>query len=97
MNKKYEKQTYSILSGVLITVITGFIPNVFPLMLGSDRWGYLLPWLRRIVYPGAPLEIVLTSFVADVLIWSVLTYLFLISVNEVEKKPVKRPARRRKR
>jgi len=94
MYKQYKIPIYSLLTGIIITLITALFPNVF--LMGISHWGYLLPWLRRVVYPGAPLEILWVYFISDIIIWSVLIYLALISVEEekkkeIEKKPKEKP------
>ena len=73
-------------------MITGLFPNIF--LLGVNYWGYFLPWLRRIVYPGSPLEVLWIYLIVDVIIWSVLVYLTLLSVEEEEIRKTKRPVRR---
>jgi hypothetical protein len=93
MCKEYKLSIYSITTGIIITLITGLIPNVF--LLGVNYWGYFLPWLKRIVYPGAPLEVSWIYFLVDMVIWSVFVYLTILSVVEEEAK--KRPARKRRR
>lgn len=102
MCKEYKVPIYSILTGILITLITGVFQNVF--LLGVSYWGYFLPWLRRIVYPGSSLEILWVYFIADIIIWSVFIYLAIISVEEEEakkratrKRPARKAARKRRR
>jgi len=96
MCKQYKIPIYSILTGIVITLITGFFPNVF--LLGVSYWGYLLPWAMRTVYPGAPFEILWINFIVDIIIWSVLIYLTLLSVEEEKRKTVKvKKKSRRKR
>ena len=92
MCKEYIVPAYAIVTGILITLITGIFPNMF--LLGVNYWGYFLPWLQRIVYPGAPLQVMWIYLTIDVIVWSVLVYLTLLSVVEEEKK--KRPARKRR-
>ena len=87
MCKQYKIPIYSLLTGIIITLITGFFPNVF--LVGVSHWGYLLPWMRRVVYPGAPFEILWIYFISDIIIWAVLIYLALLSVQEEKKQPVK--------
>ncbi len=105
MCKQYKIPIYSILTGIILTLITGFFPNIF--LIGITYWGYLLPWMSQIDYPGAPLEIIWINLLVDIIIWSMLIYLALVNVEEekiktvkkkaVKIKPVKRKLRRRKR
>lgn len=46
------------------------------------------------VYLGAPLEIIWINFIVDIIIWSVLIYLGLVSIEEEKKKPVKKKKKR---
>jgi len=96
MCKEYRIPIYSILTGILITLITGLFQNVF--LSGVSYWGYFLPWLSKAVYPGATLNVKWVNLFADIVIWSVFIYLALISVEEEEKKKRatrKRPTRKR--
>ncbi len=96
MYKQYKIPIYSLLTGIIITLITGFFPNIF--LIGVSYWGYLLPWMSRVVYPGAPLQIIWINFIVDVVIWSVLIYLGLLSIEEEKEKPVeiKKPVKIKK-
>jgi uncharacterized membrane protein len=91
MCKEYKLSIYSVITGILITLITGTIPNFF--LIGVKYWGYFLPWLR-LVYSGS-LEVSWIYFFVDAVIWSVFVYLTILSVVEEEAK--KRPARKRRR
>ncbi|NIM47585.1 MAG: hypothetical protein GTN40_05525 [Candidatus Aenigmarchaeota archaeon] len=91
MCKQYKIPICSLLTGIIITLITGFFPNVF--LLGVSYRGYLLPWMRSVVYPGAPFEILWIYFLTDIIIWTVLIYLALLSVQEEKKQPVKQPVK----
>jgi hypothetical protein len=84
MHKEYKLTIYSILTGILITLITALFPNVF--LLGVSYWGYFLPWIKKIVYPGAPIEIMWINFFANIVIWSVFMYLTFIGIEEKPKK-----------
>ena len=95
MCKQYKIPIYSILTGIIITLLTALFPNVF--LLGVSYWGYLLPWLRQLVYPGSKLEIIWVNFFVNILIWSVILYMALLSVSEAEAKKAKRPVRRIKK
>lgn len=88
MYKEYKTSIYSILTGILITLITGLFPNVF--LLGVSYFGYFLPWLSKIVYPGATLNVIWVNLLVDVVIWSVLIYLAIVSTEEGKKKPVRK-------
>ncbi len=92
MCEEYKTPVYSIIAGMLITLITGLFPNVF--LLGVSYWGYFLPWLSKVIYPGAALNVIWVNFFVDIVIWSVLLYLAIVSIEEGK---VKKPIRKRKR
>lgn len=82
----------AVLVGLLITLTLGLLPNqtiygefpnirvTFEPMLGVGHGGYPLPWMRMIVYPGSLLDIVWQNFVADVVIWTLVTYALIIII-----------------
>lgn len=88
MCKKYKTPIYSILTGMLITLITGLFPNVF--LLGVSYWGYFLPWLSRVVYLGATLNVIWINLFVNIVIWSVLLYLAIVSIEEGKVKKHRR-------
>ena len=92
MCEEYKAPICSILAGTFITLITGLFPNVF--LLGVSYWGYFLPWLNRLVYLGATLNVIWVNLFVDIVIWSVLLYLAIISIEEGKSK---KPIRKRKR
>jgi len=92
MCKEYKTPIYSILAGILITLITGLFPNVF--LLGVSYWGYFLPWLSKVAYPGATLNVKWVNLFVNIVIWSVLLYLAIVSIEEDK---AKKPIRKRKR
>jgi hypothetical protein len=93
MCKEYKIPFYSLLAGILITLITSLFPNVF--LWGVSYWGYLLPWLKRAAYPGSPTDILWINFFVNIVIWSVLIYLAIVSIEEGKGK--KKPIRKIKR
>ncbi|OGI12126.1 hypothetical protein A3K64_02210 [Candidatus Micrarchaeota archaeon RBG_16_36_9] len=96
MCNEYKVPIYSALAGILLTMITGVFSNIF--LLEVNYWGYLFPWVRRMVYPGAPMEVLWVNFILDAIIWSVFIYLAILSVEKEKKRPARRsPARKRRR
>ena len=94
MCNQYKIPIYSLVTGIVLTLITGMFPNVFLLSYGT--WGYFLPWAKRALQFMAPFEIIWINFIVDVIIWSVLIYLAILSIEEekVKKKPVKKKRKR---
>jgi len=70
--------------GLLLTLLTYFMYNSvivgeFPYimlasepMVGAGYWGYPLPWVKQIVYPGAVKQVIWSHFVLNIAYWSVL-------------------------
>lgn len=83
----------SVLVGVLVTLVSGFLFNPFvvgdfpnirvvsePLM-GVGYWGYLLPWLKQVVaWPIPPRTIIWQNLVIDLILWSAIPFAILTAV-----------------
>jgi hypothetical protein len=72
----------TLLSSVLINnVVIGEFPDIrfvsIP-MLGVSYWGYPLPWMKQVVYPGAVKEPIWSHLVINVAYWA-----FLVSLVEL--------------
>jgi len=108
LNKKIAIK--SLLLGLVITFVTGVFVNTniigeFPdIEITTEPWvrvsyrGYILPWIRQVVYPGAPQEIVLANLVMDIVIWTLiaLAVLFLVFPKNFAR-PKKRKAKKRRK
>jgi len=68
----------TLLSGLLYNrTIYGELPNVRVAsepILGVGYWGYILPWLRKVVYPGSSLQVIWRNLCVDVAIWGLAVY-----------------------
>ena len=81
----------SVVGGVLITLLTGLLDALssHPLLdfyseIGLEHCGFPLPWLRRAVYPGAPLEMppeYYANLVVDIVIWAIVVGVVLFIVT----------------
>ena len=71
----------SCILGGIITIFSGLLPNIPPGLLGVGYWGYPLPWIKQVVYPGAPKVIVWHFFVLDWLIWMGLSFAVLYGIK----------------
>jgi len=58
----------AVIVGGIITLLTGLLSNQ-PDLLGVNYWGYPLPWLKQVVYPGTPKVILWDYLILDWLIW----------------------------
>ena len=84
----------TLLSSVLINnVVIGEFPDIrfvsIP-MLGVSYWGYPLPWMKQVVYPGAVKEPIWSHLVIDVVYWSMFVYIvkgLYTAIKSSMKKP----------
>jgi len=79
--------TYSVVLGILITLISSFLTNsyiigVFPdvqfvsiPVVGVAYYGHPFPWMRQVVYPGAEKEIIWYHLILDLIIWTLVILL----------------------
>lgn len=105
---------FTVLLGFLITVATSLVPNMYVIgefpyvkcistpVVGVGYWGVPLPWMKQVVYPGAPKQIIPSHFILDVVFWIVIVFvikLFYLTVIKGQKPKSKaiRKARRKKK
>ncbi|MFX0032825.1 MAG: hypothetical protein ACFE8E_05525 [Candidatus Hodarchaeota archaeon] len=69
--------TISIVSGIALTIILGFIPFPTGDLIGTQKWGYPIYWLNQAIYPGAPIEILWLIFLFDCIVWIFSIYLVI--------------------
>lgn len=98
----------SILIGLVVTVVSGIningsivgeLPDVRIVsqpLLGASYWGYILPWLRQIIVPGAIKTVMWLNFAVDVLIWMLIAYIVL-TLLKLPAQSRERPGRRNRR
>jgi len=88
-----RRSAIALVVGLLVTMLLGLSPNhavygelpnvgiAYKPILGVGYWGYILPWLRKVVYPGSPLEVVWPNFVADIGVWTLLSYAVFLLIE----------------
>ncbi len=78
MNKKPIFAT--IIGGVLITLLTGFIPNTPPMWTGSILYGYPLAWLIRLVLAPQyfPWKLNIVNIIYDIIFWAIIIGIILL-------------------
>jgi len=79
----------SVVGGILITLLSGLLRNTPAMLVGAEHYGYPLPWLRQVVYPGAPLEVppeYYLNLVVDVVVWAVIVGIILFVLMRRKKK-----------
>jgi len=101
---------FTVFLGLLITVATYFVYNSYVIgefpdvrfvsipLIGVGYWGFPLPWMKQIVYPGAVKEIIWSHFVIDVLFWAAVVFVAkMFYFKIIKKKPRKKPKRKKKK
>jgi len=99
---------FALAAGIALTALTamslntgviGEFPDVrfvsIPL-LGVSYWGGPLPWLKQVVYPGAPRAVVWPYLLADVAFWAVVVAVTKLFCIKVLAKAKAKPGRARK-
>jgi len=94
MSREHVKRlTIAVIIGFSLTMLLGFLPNrsiygeipeigiAWEPMLGAGHWGYVLPWLTKVVYPGSATEIVWRNLAMDVVIWTLVSYAFILLIE----------------
>lgn len=71
-----KKLLLALVSGMVITIITGLI-DVTGGLLGATNYGLPLAWLSTPVLANPITEVLWTNFIIDVLIWSTIVFLVL--------------------
>ena len=80
----------SILIGIAVTLVLGaslnpYVVGDFPKIkvvsepvMGVGYWGYLLPWLKRVVtWPPPPKTIIWQNLIIDLVVWSIIPFAVL--------------------
>ena len=67
----------SIISGIILTVILGFVPYPTGDLIGTQKWGYPIYWLSQAVYPSAPFEVSWLNLFFDCTIWIICFFLLI--------------------
>lgn len=106
---------FTVLLGFLITVATSLVPNMYVIgefpyvrcvstpIVGVGHWGVPLPWMKQVVYPGAPKQIISSHFIIDVVFWIAvvfvvkLFYFTVIKGQKLKRKRIRKAGRKRKR
>lgn len=71
----------SCIVGGIVTILSGLLSNTSLGLVGVGYWGYPLPWIRQIVYPGAPKVLIWQFLILDWLIWTALSFGAIYAVD----------------
>ena len=100
---------YSLLIGLVVTAVSGISANqiiagelpsvqlVMQPLLGVNYWGYMLPWLKQIVYPGEVKRVIWQNFAADAVLWTIVAYIVLAAFKLPAKSTGIKKSRARKK
>jgi len=79
--------SYSIVGGVVVTLLTGFFLNTPPMLMGAVRYGYPFAWLIRLVIAPKyfPWKVNVLNLIADVVVWTVIIGIIVFASIRVKK------------
>jgi hypothetical protein len=69
----------SVITGLILNILLGFIPNSMGSLIGSQKWGYLFYWLSQAIYPGAPIEVLWLNLIINCIFW-IFTFFLIIKL-----------------
>ncbi|OGD53381.1 hypothetical protein A3K80_05320 [Candidatus Bathyarchaeota archaeon RBG_13_38_9] len=85
MNVKFA--VYSMIGGLVITLLTGLFTNMPVMLLGAAHYGYPFAWLIRLVIAPEhfPWRVNILNLVMDIVIWSIVVFIIIFGVAWVRK------------
>jgi len=65
---------YSVIGGVVVTLLTGLISNTPAMLVGAMHYGYPLAWLVRLVLAPEyfPWRVNVPNLIVDLVIWIII-------------------------
>jgi hypothetical protein len=78
---------YSIIGGLVVTLLTGLFTNMPAALLGAVHYGYPFAWLIRLVIAPEyfPWRINILNLIMDIVIWSIVGFIIIFGVARVRK------------
>jgi hypothetical protein len=86
------KVIYSVIGGIIISLITGLFQSPFYMILGANYYGVPFPWLSQMVLgPGytAPYNVIWFSVFFNTVIWAVVVFIGIELFEIGTKKEIK--------
>jgi len=79
---------FAIIGGVVITLLTGLIPNTPARLVGAAYFGYPFAWLiRMIVAPQYfPWRINSSNLIADIIVWAIIVGIITFIIQRMKSK-----------
>lgn len=77
----------AIIGGVIITLLTGLIPNTPALLMGATHFGYPFAWLiRMIVAPKYfPWKVNPLNLIADIAVWAIIVGVIIFTISRARR------------
>ena len=77
----------SIIGGVLVTLLTGLIPNIPPMFVGATHYGYPFAWLTRLIIAPEhfPWRVKVLNLAADLIVWAIIIGIVLFVLVRTKK------------
>lgn len=86
-----RKVLMALVGGIVVTIVTGLMPNTPGMLVGARWYGYPLAWLIRMVVAPEyfPWKVEMVSLVADIVIWTLIALVILMVAMRKPKSPAK--------
>ncbi len=84
-----RKVLMALVSGMVITLVTGLMPNTPAMLVGASWYGYPLAWLIRMVVASEyfPWKVDLVNLVTDIVVWTLIALVILMVAMRKPKSP----------
>jgi hypothetical protein len=78
---------YSILAGLVITILTGLFTNMPSKLLGAVHYGYPFAWLIRLVIAPEhfPWRVNMLKLIMNMVIWSIVVFIIIFGIAWARK------------
>jgi hypothetical protein len=85
-----RKVLVALVGGIVITLVTGLLPNTPSMLVGASWYGYPLAWLIRMVVAPKyfPWKVDMVNLVADIVVWTLIALVVLMAAMRKPKSPV---------
>jgi hypothetical protein len=74
MKLQYKEILVTFIVALMLTLITGMVPNTGGLM-GVGFWGFPLPWRSQMTYPGSVMNLDFATMLIDLIFWWFVIYM----------------------
>lgn len=72
---------FSLIIGIIITLLTGLFLYPNGGIIGVKKWGFPFYWLSQVIYPGSVKIIHWSNLLIDILIWGSLFFMIIFLAN----------------